>query len=334
MTTRIVVLGEHRDGQLKKISWEAIGLGRRLSVELGMEVSLALVGSEIEGLAREVSGRSGLEVVVLANDHCRHYTPEAYCEVLAEFARTEHPYLLLLGHTYQTMDFAPKLATMLDRGMIPNCVDYRCSAGQLLWVRQVFNGKLNLEVSPKGEPPYLVSLQQGAFPASEENLGAPPRVERRQVGLAEGVLRRKLLEVMEAVQTRVDLSQAEIIVAGGRGLGSKEKFQLIIDLASALGAGVGASRPVTDGGWLPKEHQIGSSGQSVTPRLYIACGISGAIQHLVGMSNSGCIVAINKDPYAPIFQVADYGIVGDVFQVVPKLIEIAREMRPGHPGSP
>lgn len=327
MAGRIVVLGEHRDGRLKKISWEALGLGRKLAAELGKDLCLALVGSEIEGLAREASRRSGLEVVVLANDRCRHYTPEAYCEVLAGYARTDGPYLLLLGHTYQTMDFAPKLATMLDRGLIPNCVDYRCTDGQLLWVRQVFNGKLNLEVSPKGEPPYLVSLQQGAFPASGEDLNASPRVERRQAGVAEAALRRKLLEVMEAVQTRVDLSQAEIIVAGGRGLGSKEKFQLILDLASALGAGVGASRPVTDGGWLPKEHQIGSSGQTVTPRLYIACGISGAIQHLVGMSNSGCIVAINKDPYAPIFQVADFGIVGDVFQVVPKLIEIAREMR-------
>ena len=327
MATRIVVLGEHRDGRLKKISWEAIGLGRKLSRELGKDLCLVLVGSEIDGLAREVSGQSGLEVVVLANHHCRHYTPEAYCEVLAEFIRRDKPYLLLLGHSYQTMDFAPKLATMLDRALIPNCVDYRYAAGQLLWVRQVFNGKLHLQVSPKGDPPYLVSIQQGAFPALEEDLGALPRIDRRQASLAEGVLRRQLLEVMEAVQTKVDLSQAEIIVAGGRGLGSKEKFQLILDLASALGAGVGASRPVTDGGWLPKEHQIGSSGQTVMPRLYIACGISGAIQHLVGMSNSGCIVAINKDPFAPIFQVADYGIVGDVFQVVPKLIEIAREMR-------
>lgn len=328
MASRIVVLGEHRDGRLKKISWEAVGLGRKLSAELGKDLCLALVGSEIEDLAREVSGRSGLEVVALTNDHCRRYTPEAWCEVLAEFARTDNPYLLLLGHSYQTMDFAPKLATLLDRSLIPNCVDYRCTGGQLLWVRQVFNGKLNLEVSPKGGPPYLVSLQQGAFPASEEDLKAPPRVEQRQVGVADDALRREVLEVMQAVQTRVDLSQAEIIVAGGRGLGSKEKFQLILDLAAALGAGVGASRPVTDGGWLPKEHQIGSSGQTVTPRLYIACGISGAIQHLVGMSNAGCIVAINKDPYAPIFQVADYGIVGDVFQIVPKLIEIAREMRP------
>ena len=327
MANRIVVLGEHRDGCLKKISWETIGLGRKLSTKLRKDLSLILVGSEIEDLAQEVSGRSGLEVVVLANDHCRHYTPEAYCEVLAEYIRTDHPFLLLMGHTYQTMDFAPQLATKLERGLIPNCVDYCYSAGELLWERQVFNGKLNLQVSHKGESPYLVSIQQGAFSTSDEDLGSSPRVDCRQVGVADEVLRRNLLEIMEAVHTKVDLSQAEIVVAGGRGVGSKEKFQLILDLASALGAGVGASRPVTDGGWLPKEHQIGSSGQTVTPRLYIACGISGAIQHLVGMSNSGCIVAINQDPYAPIFQVADYGIVGDIFQVIPKLIEIAREMR-------
>jgi electron transfer flavoprotein alpha subunit len=149
------------------------------------------------------------------------------------------------------------------------------------------------------------------------------------VPLPAEILRRKVLEVIEAAQGKIDLSQADIIVAGGRGLANKEKFQIILDLAEALGAGVGASRPVTDGGWLPKEHQIGSSGQTVTPKLYIACGISGAIQHLVGMSNSGCIVAINKDPNAPIFSIADYGIVGDVFKVVPVLTQLAREMRKG-----
>ena len=147
------------------------------------------------------------------------------------------------------------------------------------------------------------------------------------IPLPKEVLKRRVLEIIQAAQGKVDLSQAEIIVAGGRGLASKEKFQIIVELAQALGAAVGASRPVTDGGWLPKEHQIGSSGQTVTPKLYIACGISGAIQHLVGMVNSGCIVAINKDPNAPIFHIADYGIVGDVFKVVPVLIELAKEIR-------
>ncbi len=327
MPDKIVVLGEHRGGRLKSIFWEAIGLGRKLSERLQKEVCVTLLGKEIEALAQEVSSKSGLEVVVLANDHCQNYTPEAYCEILVEFTRQEPPYLFLMGHSYQTMDFAPKLATMLDRGLIPNCVDYQIEDGRLLFVRQVFNGKLNLQVGLKGDPPYLVSIQQGAFGAMEEDLGATPRVDYRQAAVADSLLKRKVLEIMEAVQGKVDLSQAEIIVAGGRGLGSKEKFQLILDLAAALGAGVGASRPVTDGGWLPKEHQIGSSGQTVTPKLYIACGISGAIQHLVGMANSGCIVAINKDPHAPIFRVADYGIVGDVFKVVPALIAIAKEIR-------
>jgi electron transfer flavoprotein alpha subunit len=179
----------------------------------------------------------------------------------------------------------------------------------------------------KGDPPYLVSLQQGAFNAYEVQAKPPANVVRLDVPLARDVLKRKVLEMIEAAQGVVDLSQADIIVAGGRGLANKEKFQIILDLAEVLGAGVGASRPVTDGGWLPKEHQIGSSGQTVTPKLYIACGISGAIQHLVGMSNSGCIVAINKDPNAPIFSIADYGIVGDVFKVVPALIEVAKEIK-------
>ncbi|MCI0419490.1 MAG: electron transfer flavoprotein subunit alpha/FixB family protein, partial [Acidobacteria bacterium] len=179
----------------------------------------------------------------------------------------------------------------------------------------------------KGAAPYLVSLQQGAFNGYEVQAQSNPKQVRLDVSLSEQVLKRKILEVIQAAQGRVDLSQADIIVAGGRGLANKEKFQIILDLAQALGAGVGASRPVTDGGWLPKEHQIGSSGQTVAPKLYIACGISGAIQHLVGMSNAGCIVAINKDPNAPIFSIADYGIVGDVFKIVPVLTELAKEIR-------
>jgi electron transfer flavoprotein alpha subunit len=233
----------------------------------------------------------------------------------------------LMGHTYQAIDFVPRLATRLGRGFIPNCVDYWIDSGRPVFVRQVFNGKISLEVGVKGDPPHFVSLQQGAFNAYEVKSKENPRIVDLAVSLPADLPKRKVLEVIRAAEGTMDLSQAEIIVAGGRGLASKEKFQIILDLAQALGAGVGASRPVTDGGWLPKEHQIGSSGQTVNPKLYIACGISGAIQHLVGMMNSGCIVAINKDPNAPIFGVADYGIVGDVFKVVPALIELAKEIR-------
>jgi len=327
MPGKILVLAEHRAGKLKSISWEVIGFGQKLAEQLQQELKVVLIGKAIECLADEVSRKCGQKVLTIISDRCEAYTPEAHCQILSQVAQQESPFLFLMGHTYQAVDFAPKLATMLGRGFIPNCVDYQIEAGRLQFVRQVFNGKINLQVGLKGEPPYFVSLQQGAFNAYEVQSRQSPRVVNLTVPLPEEMLKRKVLEIVQAAQGKVDLSQAEIIVAGGRGLASKEKFQIILDLAHTLGAAVGASRPVTDGGWLPKEHQIGSSGQTVTPKLYIACGISGAIQHLVGMMNSSCIVAINKDPNAPIFGVADYGIVGDVFKVVPVLIELAKEIR-------
>jgi electron transfer flavoprotein alpha subunit len=327
MPDKILVLAEQRSGKVKGISWEAIGFGQKLAEELQTEMKVIVIGNAIESLADEVSQRCGQSVLAVSNDKCADYTPEAYCEVLVRIVEQESPFLLLMGHTYQAIDFAPKLATMLKRGFVPNCIDYKWDSGRLTFVRQVFNGKLNLQVGLKGDPPHLVSLQQGAFNAHEVQAKSSPSVVQLDVPFPDEVLKRKVLEVLQAAQGKVDLSQADIIVAGGRGLASKEKFQIILDLAEALGAAVGASRPVTDGGWLPKEHQIGSSGQTVAPKLYIACGISGAIQHLVGMSNSGCIVAINKDPNAPIFSIADYGIVGDVFKIVPVLTQLAKEMK-------
>ena len=324
---KILVVAEHRDGKLKGITWEAIGFGQKLAEQLNQEVKIVLIGKQIEALAHEIADRCGQEVLVIQNEECTTYSPETYCKVLSQIAQQESPFLFLMGHTYQAIDFAPRLAARLGRGFIPNCVDYRIDAGRPVFVRQVFNGKLSLEVGLKGNSPHLVSLQQGAFNAYETKSKEAPKIVNLSLSLPADLLKRKVLEVIQASEGKVDLSQADIIVAGGRGLASKEKFQIILDLAQALGAAVGASRPVTDGGWLPKEHQIGSSGQTVNPRLYIACGISGAIQHLVGTMNSGCIVAINKDPNAPIFGVADYGIVGDVFKVVPALIELAKEIR-------
>ena len=327
MSEKILVLAEHRSGKVKGISWEAVGFGQKLASQLNAEMAVVLLGQELDALATEISQRCGQPVLVASDPSLANYTPEAHCAALSRILEQRSPLLLLMGHTYQAIDFAPKLATMLGRGFIPNCVDYEWDGTQLTFVRQVFNGKLNLRVGFKGSPPHLVSLQQGAFNAYEVQKQANPNLVRLDIPLPPDVLKRKVLEVIQAAQGKVDLSQADIIVAGGRGLANKEKFQIILDLAQALGAAVGASRPVTDGGWLPKEHQIGSSGQTVAPKLYIACGISGAIQHLVGMSNSGCIVAINKDPNAPIFSIADYGIVGDVFKVVPILTELAKEIR-------
>jgi electron transfer flavoprotein alpha subunit len=327
MFEKILVLAEHRSGKVKGISWEAIGFGQKLAGQLSREMAVVLLGHEVNALATDITQLCGQPVLVASDPSLANYTPEAHCAALSRILEQQSPMLLLMGHTYQAIDFAPKLATKLGRGFIPNCVDYQWDGTQLTFVRQVFNGKLNLSVGFKGSPPHLVSLQQGAFNAYEVQKQGNPKLVRLDILLPTDVLKRKVLEVIQAAQGKVDLSQADIIVAGGRGLANKEKFQIILDLAEALGAAVGASRPVTDGGWLPKEHQIGSSGQTVAPKLYIACGISGAIQHLVGMSNSGCIVAINKDANAPIFSIADYGIVGDVFKIVPVLTELAKEIR-------
>jgi electron transfer flavoprotein alpha subunit len=327
VSEKILVLIEHRSGKVKGISWEAVGFGQRLASQLNREMAVVLLGHNIDHLAAEIQQRCGQPVLLASDPGLEDYTPEAHCAALSRILEQQSAFLLLMGHTYQVIDFAPRLATILGRGFIPNCVDYRWDGSQLSFVRQVFNGKLNLQAAFKGSPPHLVSLQQGAFNAYEVLAQSNPELVRLDVPLPPAILKRKVSEVIQAAQGKVDLSQADIIVAGGRGLANKEKFQIILDLAQALGAGVGASRPVTDGGWLPKEHQIGSSGQTVAPKLYIACGISGAIQHLVGMSNAGCIVAINKDPNAPIFSIADYGIVGDVFKVVPVLIELAKEIR-------
>ncbi len=327
MKSPILVLMEHRDGKIKNSSWEALGVGQRLAKELGNELKALLIGSQTDALAQRVSERAGVEVLEADSEHMALYSPEGYCEVLSQVAAQESPYLILMGHTYQTMDFAPRLAARLDCGFISNCTSLNLQNGQLSFVRPVYDGKLNAEVLLKGSLPYLVSVQQGSFSAPQERTDIVARVQRIEIALSPEIFQRRILEVIQESCKQVDLSQAEIVVAGGRGVGSKEKFQTILDLAAALGAGIGASRPVTDGGWLPKEHQIGSSGQTVTPKLYIACGISGAIQHLVGMSNSGCIVAINKDPNAPIFRVADFGIVGDVLKVVPLLTSLVKEIR-------
>ena len=327
MSDQIIVLGEHSKGQLNDVSLESLSLGKELSKVLDKEVVLVVIGRELDEVAQEVSSRTGFRVIVLTAQKNEYYTPETYCEILYSFLLSENPYLVLVGHSYQTIDFVPKLAGMLKWAFISNCLNYRIQNGQLGWVRQVFNGKLNLRVEIKGGSPYFVSIQQGIFGTSDYNVQVSPRVSHHKLVLPNLPLKRKLIEVIKNVHEKIDLTKAEIIVAGGRGLGSKENFQLILDLAKVLGAGVGASRPVTDSDWLSKEHQIGSSGQVVSPKLYIACGISGAIQHLVGMSNSECIVAINKDPHAPIFQVADYGIVGDLFKILPILTAIAGEMK-------
>ena len=327
MANKVFVLVEHRKGKIKPVSREAIAFARELAVRSNSTVAILVLGEDIGELAQGLAEELGEEVLAIQTTAGMDSSSEAYCEVLRRIITEESPFMLIMAHTYLAIDFAPRLAAMLSRGFMSNCVAYNFRDDHFTFDRRVFGGKLELEMSFRGDPPYIVSIQQGAFPAPDFSPRSTPKVVWRKVPVPAEAIKRKVLEIFEEERQKVDLSQAEVIVAGGRGLGSKEGFQIIYDLAEALGASVGASRAPVDGGWLPKEHQIGSSGQTVAPKLYIACAISGAIQHLVGMSGSRCIVAINKDENAPIFGIADYGIVSDVFKAVPLLAERVRGIR-------
>ena len=322
----IFVVAEHKDNKLKPITSELLVFAQRLGRDFGQPVTAVVLGSGIATLADELKTRKIDRVLIAEHESLHDYSPDAYVEILKAVIGQEKPFAVLIGHTTQGMDFAPRLAIALRRPLIAGCVEYENQAGKLILTRQIFNAKMNMKTSPKGEAPYLATALPGAFPGDEVELGGNAEIVPFPV---ENVAapRRKVLERVETPKGKTDLSAAPIIVSGGRGLKQKENFNIIFELAEAVGASVGASRPVVDSEWLPREYQIGSSGQTVSPRLYFAIGISGAIQHLVGMQTSRCIVAINKDAEAPIFKVAHYGIVDDLFKVVPALTKIFKDLR-------
>jgi len=327
MANKVLILAEERQGKLKNVSRDAIGFGLKLAHQNRLDACVVILGENVANCALDISESYGVRVLAISDQSYRNYTPETYCFQLHHVIGEESPFLVLMGHSYQTVDYAPKLATMLGRGFIPNCIDCQIDAGRVILTRNIYGGKINQQLSPKGDPPYLVSLQNGIFWGNESVVIGQPNLVRMAAQVFDDLnLRRRVLETI-AVDDTVDIGQAEVIVAGGRGLGSKENFEAILDLANVMGAAVGATRPVVDEGWVPRSRQIGSSGRSVAPRLYIACGISGAVQHLVGLRNAGCVVAINRDPQAPIFGVADYGIVGDVLTIVPALIHAVKEFK-------
>jgi electron transfer flavoprotein alpha subunit len=322
----IFVITEHRENRLKPITSELLVFAQRLGRDFNQPITAVVLGSGTTALADELKTRKIDRVVTADHPALADYDPESYGAVLKTILANEKPFAVLIGHTTQGMDFAPRIAVGLRRPLIAGCVEYENQAGKLVLTRQIFNAKMNMRTVPKGEPPYIATASPGAFPADELEAGGDVEIVSFPVdGIA--APRRKVLERSEAQKGKADLSAAPIIVSGGRGLKQKENFNVIFELAEAVGGSVGASRPVVDAEWLPREYQIGSSGQTVSPRLYIAVGISGAIQHLVGMQNSRCIVAINKDAEAPIFKVAHYGIVDDLFKVVPALTKIFKDLR-------
>jgi len=322
----ILAVMEQRAGAWNRMSFETLSAAQQLAGELGTTASAAVIGQGVSGLAGELASKKLDKVYAVEHDLLKDYTPDGYTLALRQLVEQVKPTLVLFPHTYQVRDFLPKLATALGKVAVSDVIAHRVNDGQLVLVRQLFQGKVNSDIRFVGEGPNFASLQAGAYRADQLAEGTAP-VETFTPTISAGDIRIKPLELFRESQRAVDLGAAEIIVSVGRGIKEAENIPIVQQLADALGAELAASRPICDAGWLPMERQVGSSGQTVAPKMYLAVGISGAIQHLVGMKGSRTIVAINKDSNAPIFEVADYGIVGDLFQVVPELIEALKKAR-------
>ena len=318
----ILVVTEQRDGSLNPVSWETIAAAQ----QMGDVVKVVVAGYEVDEVARELAGMAVSEVLIVNHDALASYTPDGFVEALSQVVRMEAPELVLCAHTYETRDYAPKLAARLDRVLIPDCIGSKNENGVRLLVRPMFQGKFVADIRPDGETPHFVSMQVGACRADSVVRGsAPAEIRSIPIEIGGEAIRQQPDAPFKEAKQAVDLTQADKIVAVGRGIKGEEKLPIAQELAKALGAELAASRPICDSGWLPMDRQIGSSGQTVAPKLYVALGISGAIQHLVGMKGAKTIVAINKDADAPIFEVSDYGIVGDLFEVVPALVAALNE---------
>ena len=330
MADTILVVVEQREGKLNRVSWETLTAGQAIAAQTGWALEAAVLGSGIGNIAAEVAGKKVGKVYAVESSRLEPYTPDAFAHALKQFLAARQPRLVLMPHTYQVRDFAPKLATALGRVLISDCIAYKHEGGRLLFTRQMFQGKFAADVSFSGEPPWFVTFQNGAFRGDKVEAGASAApVETVQADIPEAVVRNKPHEMFKEAKQAVDLTQAEIIVAVGRGIKEQKNIDLARQLADALGGEIAASRPICDAGWLPMDRQIGSSGQTVAPKLYLALGISGAIQHIVGMKGSRTIVAINKDAEAPIFEIADYAAVGNLFEIVPPLIEEVKKAKTG-----
>jgi electron transfer flavoprotein alpha subunit len=319
---KILVIAEQRDAKWNAASFETLVAGQQIAAQTGGRVAAVVIGKGVRALADELAAYKVDEVLFAEHDLLEHYTADGFAIALRQVIAQAAPDLVLLPHTYQVRDFAPKLAASLGKGMIGDCIGYRHENGKLVFVRQMFQGKTAADVTFAGAAPWFASLQSGAFRADQIARGSSPAtVTAVSVDLNAGQIRSKPLELFREAKQAVDLTQAPILVSVGRGIKAPENIPLAEKLAKLLGGELAASRPICDEGWLPMDRQIGSSGQTVAPKLYLALGISGAIQHVVGMKGSRTIVAINKDANAPIFEVADYGIVGDIFELIPALTE-------------
>ncbi|MDQ7005694.1 MAG: electron transfer flavoprotein subunit alpha/FixB family protein [Acidobacteriota bacterium] len=328
MSKKILVIAEHEEGRIRRGSLEALAAARKLAQAWGGQVIGAVLAEQAGDLAEDFARKGADEVVALEHPALARYTPDGYRQAIAGLIAEIGPEWVLMAHTYLAQDMLPLVSSATGAPVLSDCVGVELDGERAIFLRQPYDAKFVARTVDNGPAPHFATLQSGAFPADELPESPDTTVTTRTAAIDEAALRRKVLAVREVGDRTVDLSASEVVVAGGRGLGSKEKFEeLVGSLASALGAAIGASRPVVDSEWLPHAHQIGSSGQAITPKLYVALGISGAIQHVVGIRGAQCIVAINRDKEAPIFNEATYGIVGDVAEVVPALVTAIEEAK-------
>jgi len=332
MADTILVIAEQREGKLNRVSWETLTAAQAIAAATGWTVEAAVFGSGVGSIAQEIASKKLAKVYAIESPKLANYTPDGVVAGLKDFIQQKQPKLVLMPHTYQVRDFAPQLATALGRTLISDSVGFSVNkdGGKLLFTRQMFQGKFAADVAFACDPPHFVTFQSGAFRGDKAEAGpSPAPVETVNAQIADSVIRNQPEAPFKEAKQAVDLTQAEIIVSVGRGIKEQKNIELAKALADALGGEIAASRPICDSGWLPMDRQIGSSGQTVAPKVYLAVGISGAIQHIVGMKGARTIIAINKDAEAPIFEIADYGIVGNLFDIVPALTEEVKKAKAG-----
>ncbi|SFE18166.1 electron transfer flavoprotein alpha subunit apoprotein [Thermoanaerobacter thermohydrosulfuricus] len=324
----IWVFAEQREQRLMNVSLEILGEARKLADKKGVKACAVLVGYGVKGLADELIKYGADVVYVIDNPLLKNYTTEGYAKVIADLVNELKPEVILYGATYIGRDLAPRIASRLHTGLTADCTGLDIDEnGLLLQIRPAFGGNLIATIICPERRPQMATVRPGVMKKAPKDGKREGKIIEIQANIKEGDIRTQIFDIIKEAKSKVNIEEADIIVSGGRGVGGAEGFKLIQQLADALGGVVGASRAAVDAGWISSDHQVGQTGKTVRPKLYIACGISGAIQHIAGMGNAKTIIAINKNPDAPIFKVADYGIVGDLFKVIPALIEEIKRIK-------
>ncbi|PVE15181.1 electron transfer flavoprotein subunit alpha [Clostridium perfringens] len=322
------VFAEQREGQLQKVSLELLGEGRKIADKLGSKLTALLIGNKVKNLVEDLSRHGADEVLVVDAPELEHYTTDGYTKAICELANAKKPNIIFIGATFIGRDLGPRVAARLETGLTADCtsLDVDVESGDLLATRPAFGGNLMATIVCPDHRPQMATVRPGVFeklPLGENDA----TVENVEIKFNSNDIRTKIVEIIKEHKDIVDISEANVLVAGGRGIGSEENFKMLKELAEVMNGSIAASRAAVEKGWVDKDYQVGQTGKTVRPNIYVACGISGAIQHAAGMQDSDMIIAINKDANAPIMKIADYAIVGDVNKVVPEFIAQLKAMK-------